>query len=91
MNVAWQFTARNPLLKKEPRPRRGRRPPLNGNSSSGGLAIGDMTYTSTAGTVAPTNGAIIEGNVGIGTSTPIAPLHVGAIGSMHFASGSNVT
>jgi Chaperone of endosialidase len=64
---------------------------VNGTSSSGGLAVGDSSYTSTAGTVAPTNGAIIEGNVGIGTATPIAPLHVGAIGTMHFASGSNVT
>jgi hypothetical protein len=49
---------------------------INGTTSSGGLAIGDSTYTSTTGTVAPSNGAIIEGNVGIGTTTPIAPLHV---------------
>jgi len=40
------------------------------------LAIGDSTYTSTAGTIAPTNGALIEGNVGIGLTTPQAPLHV---------------
>jgi len=41
---------------------------VNGSTSSGGLAVGDSTYTSTAGTVAPTNGAIIAGFVGIGTT-----------------------
>ncbi len=51
---------------------------LNGTTSSGGLAIGDATYTSTTGTVAPQNGAIIQGTVGIGTTTPLAPLHVGS-------------
>jgi hypothetical protein len=50
---------------------------VNGTTSSGGLAIGDSTYTSTAGTVAPTNGAIIQGQVGIGINAPIAYLHVG--------------
>jgi hypothetical protein len=30
---------------------------VNGTTSSGGLAIGDSTYTGTAGTVAPTNGS----------------------------------
>jgi hypothetical protein len=40
------------------------------------LAIGDSTYTSTSGTVAPTNGAIIQGNTGIGTKAPQALLHV---------------
>jgi hypothetical protein len=54
---------------------------VNGTTSSGGLAIGDSTYTSTAGTVAPTNGAIIQGHVGIGTNTPIAYLHV-ALGNV---------
>ena len=49
---------------------------VNGTASSGGLAIGDSTYTSTAGTVAPTNGALIEGNVGIGLTAPQVPLHV---------------
>jgi hypothetical protein len=39
----------------------------------GGIAIG-ATYSGT--TAAPTNGAIIEGNVGIGTSAPNARLHV---------------
>jgi hypothetical protein len=48
---------------------------VNG-TSSGGLAIGDSTYTSTSGTVAPTNGAIIQGNTGIGTRAPQALLHV---------------
>jgi Chaperone of endosialidase len=49
---------------------------MNGTTASGGLAIGDATYTSTAGTVAPVNGAIIKGNVGIGLTTPQVPLHV---------------
>jgi hypothetical protein len=49
---------------------------VNGATSSGGLAIGDATYTSTAGTVAPANGALIEGNVGIGITAPQVPLHV---------------
>jgi hypothetical protein len=49
---------------------------VNGTTSSGGLAIGDSTYTSTSGTVAPTNGAIIQGNTGIGTKAPQALLHV---------------
>jgi hypothetical protein len=49
---------------------------VNGTTSSGGLAIGDATYTSTAGTVAPTNGALIQGNTGIGLQKPQVPLHV---------------
>jgi endosialidase-like protein len=49
---------------------------VNGTTSSGGLAIGDSSYTSTAGTIAPTNGALIEGNVGIGLTAPQVPLHV---------------
>ena len=49
---------------------------VNGTTASGGLAIGDSTYTSTAGTVAPTNGALIEGDVGIGLTGPQVPLHV---------------
>jgi hypothetical protein len=49
---------------------------VNGATASGGLAIGDATYPSTAGTVAPTNGALIEGNVGIALTTPQVPLHV---------------
>jgi hypothetical protein len=49
---------------------------VNGTTSSGGLAIGDSTYTSTPGTVAPENGALIEGLVGIGLTTPQVPLHV---------------
>jgi Chaperone of endosialidase len=43
---------------------------VNGTTSSGGLAIGDSTYTSTAGTVAPTNGAMIQGFTCIGTTKP---------------------
>jgi hypothetical protein len=49
---------------------------VNGTTSNGGLAIGDSTNTSTAGTVAPTNGALIEGNVGVGLTAPQVPLHV---------------
>ncbi len=40
----------------------------------GGISIG-ATYSGT--TAAPTNGAIIEGNVGIGTSSPSELLHLG--------------
>ena len=43
---------------------------VNGSTASGGLAIGDATYTSTTGTVAPLNGAIIQGFTGIGTRSP---------------------
>jgi hypothetical protein len=43
---------------------------VDGTTSSGGLAIGDSTYTTTAGTVAPSNGAIIQGFVGISTNAP---------------------
>jgi len=49
---------------------------VNGTTASGGLAIGDSTYTSTSGTVAPANGAIIQGSVGMGILTPQVPLHV---------------
>jgi hypothetical protein len=49
---------------------------VNGTTSSGGLAIGDSTYTSTSGTVAPANGALIQGLTGIGLLTPQVPLHV---------------
>jgi hypothetical protein len=55
---------------------------VNGSTSGGGLAIGDSTYTSTAGTVAPVNGAVIQGNVGIGSSTPTeAKLVVNGVGT----------
>lgn len=49
---------------------------VNGSTASGGMAIGDATYTSTTGTVAPSNGAIIQGDVGIGGTVPLAKLHV---------------
>lgn len=49
---------------------------VNGSTASGGLAIGDAGYTSTAGIVAPLNGAIIQGDTGIGTAAPICQLDV---------------
>jgi hypothetical protein len=49
---------------------------VNGSTASGGIAVGDATYTSTTGTVAPLNGAIIQGNTGIGTKNPFWPLTV---------------
>ena len=58
---------------------------VNGTTSNGGLAIGDSTYTSTAGTIAPVNGALIEGNVGIGLTAPQGALHVD--GSIFVAPG----
>jgi Chaperone of endosialidase len=58
---------------------------VNGTTSSGGLAIGDSTYTGTSGTVAPANGAIIQGSVGMGIKTPQVPLHVN--GSIYVAPG----
>jgi Chaperone of endosialidase len=61
---------------------------VNGTTSSGGLAIGDSTYTSTSGTVAPANGAIIQGTVGMGITTPQVPLHI--TGQVYVA-GSGVT
>ncbi len=45
--------------------------PVNKLDVEGGVAIG-ASYAGT--TLAPTNGAIIQGNVGIGTPTPNAPL-----------------
>jgi hypothetical protein len=49
---------------------------VNGSTASGGIAVGDASYTSTLGTVAPLNGAIIQGDVGIGGTVPLAKLHV---------------
>lgn len=43
---------------------------VNGSTASGGMSIGDATYTSTTGIVAPLNGAIIQGFTGIGTRNP---------------------
>jgi hypothetical protein len=39
---------------------------------NGGMAVGS-TYSGTS--LAPTNGAIIQGNAGIGTNNPLLPLH----------------
>jgi hypothetical protein len=59
---------------------------VNGTTASGGIAVGDSTYTSTAGTVAPVGGAIIQGQVGIGTNAPLAGYKVHT-----FTSGYNLT
>jgi hypothetical protein len=61
---------------------------VNGTTSSGGLAIGDSTYTSTAGSVAPVNGAIIQGSTGIGILTPQVALH---INGQEYVAASGVT
>lgn len=45
-------------------------------SVNAGLAVGGPAYTSTPGTVAPLNGALIEGRVGIGMVQPQVNLHV---------------
>ena len=49
---------------------------VNGTTASGGIAVGDATYTSTTGTVAPLNGAIIQGFTCAGTTKPRARLTV---------------
>jgi hypothetical protein len=61
---------------------------VNGTTSSGGLAVGDSTYTSTSGTVAPANGALIQGSVGLGITTPQVALHVNGV---QYVAGSGVT
>ena len=38
----------------------------------GGVAIGGQTYSDAQ---APTNGLIVEGNIGVGTTNPQYPLH----------------
>jgi hypothetical protein len=54
---------------------------VNGSTASGGIAVGDTTYTSTTGTVAPLNGAIIQGFTGIGTTAPSTRLNLRGDGS----------
>ncbi|HEX2746537.1 MAG TPA: tail fiber domain-containing protein [Verrucomicrobiales bacterium] len=54
---------------------------VNGTTAAGGIAVGDATYTSTTGTVAPLNGALIQGFTGIGTINPLMHLHVEGNGS----------
>ncbi|HBB56589.1 TPA: hypothetical protein DCZ57_00960 [Patescibacteria group bacterium] len=65
--------------------------PAGGNPNklnvSGGLSIGAGYFSTSA--VAPTNGAIIEGNVGIGTTSPYAKLSiVGETVSSYFTATS---
>ena len=60
---------------------------VNGTTASGGMAIGDATYTSTTGTVAPLNGAIIQGFTGIGTKNPVGLLT--AVNDQSSAAGTN--
>jgi hypothetical protein len=54
------------------------------NSQSKLSVNGNFAVGADYNAVAPTNGAIIEGSVGIGTNTPFAPLHVGATGTFNF-------
>jgi hypothetical protein len=51
----------------------------------GNLAVG-ATYAGSGGTAAPANGAIIQGNVGIGTNAPSTNLHV--VGSIRMVDGN---
>jgi hypothetical protein len=48
------------------------------NIGAGSISVG-ANY---GGTLAPTNGAIIQGNVGIGTDSPTAKLHISASGAL---------
>ena len=59
---------------------------VNGTTASGGMAIGDATYTSTTGTAAPLNGAIIQGFTGIGTTNPLFRLSLEGNGSSNWDS-----
>jgi Chaperone of endosialidase len=52
---------------------------------------GNFTVGADYNTAAPTNGALIEGNVGIGTTTPVAPLHVGVASNFNLQNSSSVT
>jgi hypothetical protein len=63
---------------------------VNGSTASGGMAIGDATYTSTTGTVAPVNGAIIQGNTGIGMNAPVYTLQVHANADQSASVGENI-
>jgi hypothetical protein len=54
----------------------------------GNLAVG-ATYAGSGGTAAPTNGAIIQGNVGIGTNAPSTNLHV--VGSIRMVDGNQAS
>ena len=62
--------------------------PVNRLDVEGAAAIG-ATYAGSS--TAPTNGLLVEGNVGIGTSSPSRPLHVNANSSMIIPSGATGT
>jgi hypothetical protein len=60
--------------------------PNNTLGINGGVAVGSYSYTNTT---APTNGAIIQGNVGIGSPTPGQQLDVsGTVRGTNFTAGA---
>src|SRR5579862_2928948 len=65
----------------------------NGSHSTNNLDIisGNAQIGFPEGTVAPANGLLVSGNVGIGTTTPQATLHVNGAGSGYFNGVSSLS